>query len=146
MSPLIPLSPLIDICHLLHRPAPQLYLHSLFDVSLVVPTLVWSSPTPGPVCAGRGFHPAADGQVDMYVRVCDWVRGLDRLSFRLSCCLLRPSAPALPCLGFITGAGGLPQRLVFSCMCAARDPDVSAWVPCPSVWVWCLDGTGCGVM
>ena len=33
-------------------------------------------------------------------------------------CLLRPSAPALPCLGFFTGAGGLPRHLSFSCMCA----------------------------
>ena len=53
--------------------------------------------------------------------MCDWIRGVDRLSFRLSC-LLRPSAAALPCLGLITGAGGLPQRLGFSCMCTARVP------------------------
>ena len=26
------------------------------------------------------------------------------------------------CLGFITGTGGLPRRLGFSCMCAARVP------------------------
>ena len=35
----------------------------------------------------------------MCVCVCDWVRDVDRLSFRLSC-LLRPSAPALSRLGF----------------------------------------------
>ena len=38
--------------------------------------------------------------------VCSWVRGLDRPRFRLFC-LLRPSAPALACRGFITGAGGV---------------------------------------
>ena len=46
---------------------------------------------------------------------------LDRLRFR-PFCLLRPSALALLCLGFITGAGGLPRRLDFSHMCPA-------WVP-----------------
>ena len=48
--------------------------------------------------------------------VCDWVRDVDHLSFRLSCSL-RPSAPALPCLGFLTGG-----CLGFRCMCAARVP------------------------
>ena len=55
------------------------------------------------------------------MRVCDWVRGVDRLSFRPSC-VSRPSAPALSRLGFRTGAGGLPRRHGFSCMCAARVP------------------------
>ena len=59
---------------------------------------------------GLGVLPAADGQACSggYVCVCDWVRGVDRLSFRLSC-LLRPS-------------GALTRRLGFSCMCAARVP------------------------
>ena len=46
---------------------------------------------------------------------------MNRLSFRLSC-MLRPNAPVLPCLGLLTGAGGLPLRLGFSCKCAARVP------------------------
>ena len=84
-------------------------------------------PPPGPVFVGRGVLPAADGQTCsggyacLCVYVCDQVRGVDRLSFCLSC-LLRPSVPALPRLGFLTGAGGLPRRLGFSCMCAARVP------------------------
>ena len=55
----------------------------------------------------------------MCVCECDCIWGLDRLKFR-PFCLLRPSAPALPCLGFITGAGWLCRRLGFGCMCAAR--------------------------
>ena len=56
---------------------------------------------PGPVCAGGSSLPrtARPVQVDMYVRVCVCVRGLDRLRFRLFC-LSRPSAPACPGLGF----------------------------------------------
>ena len=53
------------------------------------------------------------------MRVCDCVLGLDRLRFR-SFCLFRPSTPALRCLSFMKGAGGLPRHLSFSCMCAAR--------------------------
>ena len=52
------------------------------------------------------------------VCVCDWARGVDRFSFCLSC-LVRPS---VPCLGFLKGAGGVPRRLGFSCVCAARVP------------------------
>ena len=33
-------------------------------------------------------------------------------------------APALACRGFITGAGGLPRCLGFSCMCTAWLPAV----------------------
>ena len=51
-------------------------------------------------------------------------------------CLLRPSAPVLLCLGVISGAGGLPLRLDFSCVCAERVPVA----PC------CLGGSECGVM
>ena len=47
------------------------------------------------------------------------VGGVDRLSFRLSC-FLRPSAQVLSRLGFLPGAGELPRRLGFSCICAAR--------------------------
>ena len=51
----------------------------------------------------------------------------------------RTSFPALLAILLITGARGLPRRLGFSCMCAAG-------VPCPCVCVWCLSGTGCGVL
>ena len=69
---------------------------------------------PGLVCAGRGVLPAADGQACSggFVRVCvcGCVRSLDHRRGRLLC-LLRPSASALVCRGFITGAGGLYVRL-----------------------------------
>ena len=58
-------------------------------------------------------------QVDMYVCVCGWVRGLDRLRVR-PFCLLRPSAPALACRGFITGAGGLPRQWYVHCVAPCR--------------------------
>ena len=51
--------------------------------------------------------------------VCEYAQGLDRLKLRMFC-LFRPSTPALWCLGFITGAGGLPWCL--SCICAERVP------------------------
>ena len=73
-------------------------------------------------------------QVDMYVCVCmcGWVRGLDRPRVR-PFCLLQPSAPALTCRDFIMGAGRLPRRLGFSCMCTAWLPVVpSAPGPVPS--------------
>ena len=44
----------------------------------------------------------------------------------------RPSAPALQSLGAISGAGGLPRRLDFGCMCAKQvfiAPAVSAVLP-----------------
>ena len=41
------------------------------------------------------------------------VLGLEHLRFR-SFCLFCPSMPALRCLGWITGAGGLPRLLGFS--------------------------------
>ena len=47
--------------------------------------------------------------------------GMDGLSFR-PFRLLRRSALALACLGFITGARGLRRRLSIGCICAA-------WVP-----------------
>ena len=55
------------------------------------------------------------------VCVCGWCRGLDRPRVH-PLFLLQPSAPALACWGFITGAGWLPRRLGFSCMC-------TAWLP-----------------
>ena len=36
--------------------------------------------------------------------------------------LARPSAPTLQCLGVLSGAGELPRRLVFSCVCAGLVP------------------------
>ena len=41
-------------------------------------------------------------------------------------CLLRPSAPALRCLGMISGPEGLLRRLKFSCVCAAQVPVATA--------------------
>ena len=54
--------------------------------------------------------------------MCVCVRlGSEHLRLR-PCCVLRPSAHTLLCLGFITGAGGLPWRLGISCNCAACVP------------------------
>ena len=36
--------------------------------------------------------------------------------------LARPCAPALQCLDVLSGAGELPRRLVFSCVCAGLVP------------------------
>ena len=36
--------------------------------------------------------------------------------------LARPSSPALQCLYELTGAGELPRRLAFSCVCAGLVP------------------------
>ena len=36
--------------------------------------------------------------------------------------LARPSAPALQCLEVLSGAGELPRRLGFSCVCAGMVP------------------------
>ena len=104
---------------------------------------------PPPVCAGRGVLPAADGQACSggYVCacVCDWVRGVDHLSFR-PFCLLRSSAPALPCWASSRAPGGCPSASV-SVVCALRESlSRPRWVPCPCVCVWCLGGTGYGVM
>ena len=55
------------------------------------------------------------------VCVCGWVRSLDHPKVR-PFCLLWPSAPALACCAFITGAGVLPQRRGFSYMC-------TTWLP-----------------
>ena len=71
---------------------------------------------------------AADGEACSGGCVCACVLGLDCLRFRAFC----PITPALQCLGFITGAGGLPRRL--GCMCAVRvhiTPAVGALLPCP---------------
>ena len=62
------------------------------------------------------------------------VLGLERLRFRL----FRPSAPALRYLSLIKGAGGLPRRFGFSCVCAAQvpvAPTVGAMLPC----LWLVD-------
>ena len=42
--------------------------------------------------------------------------------------LARPRAPALQCLDVLLGAGELPRRLVFGCVCAGMVP--VAWVLC----------------
>ena len=70
--------------------------------------------------------------------------GVDRLSFHLSC-LLRPSAPVLPCLGFLTGAGGLSNS-VLVVWALHGSPSRPQWESCPFVCVWCLGGTEGGVM
>ena len=62
------------------------------------------------------------GHCMVCVCVC-WVRGQEHPRVR-PFCLLRPSALALACRGFITGAGGLPRRRGFSCMCTAWLPAV----------------------
>ena len=36
--------------------------------------------------------------------------------------LARRCAPALPCLAVFLGAGELPRRLIFSCVCAGMLP------------------------
>ena len=58
--------------------------------------------------------------------------------------LLRPSAQALQCLGVISGSGGCPGASI-SVVCAQGGfPLRPQWVPC--CFIWCLGGTGCGVM
>ena len=59
--------------------------------------------------------------------------------------LARPRAPALQCLDVFLGAGELPRRLVFSCVCAGMVPVAPAVI---AVLV-CACGTGgrrCGLM
>ena len=59
--------------------------------------------------------------------------------------LARPLAPALQCLDVFLGAGELPRRLVFSCVCAGM---VSA-APAVGAVLVCACGTGgrrCGSM
>ena len=51
--------------------------------------------------------------------VCVCVIGFGVWTASVSVCLI---APALPRLGFLTGAGGLPRRLSFGFMC-------TAWLP-----------------
>ena len=59
--------------------------------------------------------------------------------------LARPCAPALPCLAVFLGAGELPRRLVFSCMCAGMVPVA----PAVGAVLVCACGPGgrrCGLM
>ena len=102
---------------------------------------------PGPVCAGRGVLPAADGEVCSGGCVCACVWGLNRYRFR-AFGLLSHSVPALPCPAFITGAGGLPRRLGFCCMCAAQVP-VAPTVGAVSLCLvprWHRERCACGVL
>ena len=54
--------------------------------------------------------------------MCVFVIGVGVLTVSIFICIVCYSVPALPRPGFLTGAGGLPPRLGFSCMCAARVP------------------------
>ena len=59
--------------------------------------------------------------------------------------LARPCAPALPCLAVFLGAGELPRRLVFSCVCAGMVPVA----PAVGAVLVCACGPGgrrCGLM
>ena len=61
-------------------------------------------------CCATGSEACLGGDVRVYVLVFDHLRLCSVF------CLLRPSAPALRCLGVISGAGGLPRRLNLSCV------------------------------
>ena len=59
--------------------------------------------------------------------------------------LARPRAPALQCLDVFLGAGELPRRLVFSCVCAGMVPVA----PAVGAVLVCACGPGgrrCGLM
>ena len=59
--------------------------------------------------------------------------------------LARRCAPALPCLTVFLGAGELPRRLVFSCVCAGMVPVA----PAVGAVLVCACGPGgrrCGLM
>ena len=102
----------------------------------------------GHVCAGRRDLSAtgSDACSGSDARVCVFLRsGFEHLRLCSIFCLLRPSAPALRCLGAISGAGGLPRLLDFSCVCVKRVPVAPAVVAvlpylCLVPWwpsVWC---------
>ena len=59
--------------------------------------------------------------------------------------LARPRTPALQCLDVFLGAGELPRRLVFSCVCAGMVP-VAPVVGAVLVCACCTGGTRCGLM
>ena len=59
--------------------------------------------------------------------------------------LARPCAPALPCLAVFLGAGELPRRLVFSCVCAGMVP-VAPTVGAVLICACGTGGTRCGLM
>ena len=64
----------------------------------------------------------------------------------LSCTYSPTSAPALQCLDVLSGAGELPRRLVFSCVCAGMVPVAPAvgavlvYLRLAHGWhaVWCI--------
>ena len=97
----------------------------------------------GPRACGGELTVARPVRVDMYVRVCACVLGLDRLRFH-TFCLFHPSTPALRCLGFITrGCPGASVSVVCAlCGSLSRPRRVQCWRVCD----WCLGGTGCGVI
>ena len=97
------------------------------------------------VPAAGTLPPQAVRPARVVMHVC--VRGFEHLRLCSDFCLLRPSAPALRCLGAISGTGGLPWCLDFSCVCAERlsvAPAVGTALP--YICAWCLGGTGCSVM
>ena len=85
--------------------------------------------------------------VALYVRACVLASFPLHNSAYVRCSgLARPSAPALQCLDVLSGAGELPRRLVFSCVCAGLVPvapavaAVLAYLRLAHWWntVWCV--------
>ena len=117
-----------------HRPAPQV-CSVVVEPAAHMQLGTWD-PAAGPGTCWDGVRE----------RVCELTSlPLHHQAYTRCSGLARRCAPALPCLAVFLGAGELPRRLVFSCVCAGMVPVA----PAVGAVLVCACGPGgrrCGLM